>query len=132
MLIFEGFKSMKENNRRWTYNPNGRRQQTQLNARQIRVDAPNNDSRIRLRAVTHANHPKVHDDEWVDPPVDDDVPKILHRPQLATVHPRQVLVMDTCVFALQGRSAFWQPLHPATSLANFAWGQGSVGEPPEK
>jgi hypothetical protein len=112
-----------------TYKPDGRREQTELNASQFRVDASNDDSRICLCSVAHSNDSKVHDHQGVESPVGDDVPQIFHVPRAAVVDSRQILVVNPRIFACQSWLGLGQKLEPTTSIANFARWKRPIRKP---
>lgn len=117
---------------RSTYDPDGCKQQAQLNSSKVGVDALDDDGAIQLRADADTNDAKVHQGQGPQSPIDQDVAEVLERPGPGVVDALEVLVVYDGVFAGQGLGRLGQELEDALAHAGLSGRQRAVGQPPEQ
>lgn len=115
-----------------TYDPNGGKEQADLDAREVGVDGRNDDVPVELGANTDAHDAKVHQKEGPQSPVEEHVRKVLEGPVLHVVDATELPVMHDGILTLEGLGGLGQPLHQAGPLPHLARGQGLVRKPPEQ
>ena len=83
------------------YDPDWCGEEGEVDTAQVLVDPLDDDGGVVLHADAHADHTKVHQDEGIEAPVDEDSAKVFPGPSWCMIHAGQVFIVDSCVFTGQ-------------------------------
>lgn len=116
-----------------TYDPNRRKQQTQLDARQLRIRRLDDHRPVVLHPDPDPHDAEIHHQQRPQPPVQEHAHQVPQRPLRPVVHALQVVVVDLSVTALQRGRASGYPSEISLLLGErFPRWNWTVGEPPEE
>lgn len=115
-----------------TYNPDRGEKQADFNARSFRHNRRDDDVAVELGTNAHANDAEVHDKQWPEAPIPENLQEVANRPGAGAVHSPQIVVVDDGVVALERLGARGDPFVQAGPGTFLAGRERAIRQPPQE